>query len=195
MIRAVQSSLLSAQAPIKDILEIGLRSTAAMAQVACAAEGRLGTLQIGFLRSTANSYGKATQQWLAGEQPAGDTNAAVEAMKHMMSYWRSLAGLMATTQAEFSDLVDSSLQEMVELAENGSRKDSPMGPAHLPMALYAATGASMLTTAQAMCKQIGQSARQFTAHNGGELNFGMASASNEEDSGHARPRSNHRKAA
>ena len=128
MIRAVQSSLLSAQVPVKDIMEIGLRSTAALAQIACEAEGRLGTLQIGFLRSVANSYSKVTQQWLAGE-PTGDADASVEAMKHMMSYWRSLAGLMATTQAEFADRVDSSLQEMFELADNSSRKDRPIGMA------------------------------------------------------------------
>jgi hypothetical protein len=116
-------------------------------------------------------------------------------MNHMMSYWRSLAGLMATTQAEFADVVDTSLQEMAELADNSTSQDSPMGQASLPMALYAATGAGMLTTAQAMCRQIGQSARQFTANNGGDPVFGLAPSSNEEDSGSTRTRNNQRKAA
>jgi hypothetical protein len=194
MMKAVQNSLFSAQVPVKDIMEIGLRSTAALAQICCEAEGRLGTLQIGFLRSAVNSYSQATRQLLAG-QPTGDADATVEAMKHTMSYWRSLAGLMATHQAEVADLMDSSLQEMAELTDDSSRKDSPLGPAaSLPMALFAATGASMLTTAQAMCKQIGQSARQFTASNGGQPDLAMA-ASNEQEGGQSRTRSYHRKAA
>lgn len=194
MIKAVQNSLLSAQVPVKDIMEIGLRSSAALAQITCEAEGRLGTLQIGFMRSAVNSYSQAAKQLLTGE-PSGDANANVEAMKHTMSYWRSLASLMAITQADVADLVDSSLQEMAELTDNGNRMESPLGPANLPMAMYAATGASMLTAAQAMCKQIGQSARQFTANNGGEPDFGMAAASGEQEGGHSRTRSYHRKAA
>jgi hypothetical protein len=194
MIKAVQNSLMSAQVPVKDMLELGLRSTAALAQITCEAEGRLGALQIGFLRSAANGYGQATQQWLAGE-PTGDADATVEAMKHMMSYWRSLASLMATTQAEVADLLDSNLQEMLELTDSSSRQDRPLGQANLPMSLYAATGTSMLTSAQAMCRQIGLTARQFTANNGGAPDFGMGAASNEQE-GHARmPRNSQRKAA
>jgi hypothetical protein len=160
MLQSTQISLLAGH---KDFIEIGLRSSLAMAQLACDSADRLGKLQAGAVRSAVNAYGQAARQTLAF-QPTGEMAPTIDAMQQTMNYWRRLAGLVAVTQADMADLMQSSSQEVAGWTESRVGKGHQTGAEGLPMAIYTAASASLLASAQTMCDRIGETARQFAAN-------------------------------
>lgn len=168
MIQSIQSSLMGGQMPAKELFEIGLRSSTAMAQMGCNTGERLGKLQMGNLRSAINSCSQLTRQCMSADPigTVGTADPATTAIQGTMNYWRSLAGLVATANAEMADMMDSSLQEMAELTKTTIAKSGQAGAAGMPLAFCAASGASVLASTQAMCTRIGETARQFAANNG-----------------------------
>lgn len=161
MINSMNNPLLAGHLPTKDLLDIGLGSTAAMAQAALDAGEKLGVLQIDTLRSALNESTQAALQLLASGPTAVDAKAA---SIRAMSYWRSVAWLAATTQAQMADLMASGLSEMSRLAESSKQQDDQGDMARLPMAVYSALTASVLTSAQAACSQMGKLAGQIAAN-------------------------------
>lgn len=173
MIGSAQHFPLIGPVPAKDIIELGLRSTAGLGQAACEAGNRLSALQMEALRAMARDGVRVTGKYLTNEL-AGEADPTVEAMRQAMDYWRTLAGLMATTQAEMAELMASDLRQIGELAEVAARKGGQVKPEDLPLAMATAAGASVLASAQAMCNQIAQSARQFVASSGIDTDLGRA---------------------
>lgn len=187
MIQTTLNFLMSGQ---KDIVELGLRSSNAIAQLSCDCAERLGKLQVGALRSAAKTCGQAAVQMLSNH-PTGEMAPNIEAMQQTMNYWRSLAGLVAVTQAELADLLQSSSHEVSAWTESHIGKSNQTSSDGLPLAIYAAAGASILNATQAMCSQLGETARQFAANAGLDSELAFSQEANEAP---ARARA-HRKAA
>jgi hypothetical protein len=166
MIGSVDYSLLAGRVPTKDVLDICLRSTAALAQVACDAGDSLSRLQIETLRSATNDCALASSRLLAPE-PSEAGHATI--LDQAISYWRSMASLTATTQAKMADVMASGLHEISRATESSVRQDDQGDMTRFPMAIYSAVGASALASAQAVYGQMGDLARQFAANSEGEL--------------------------
>jgi hypothetical protein len=193
MLRSIQSSLSSVPAQAETIVDIGLRSTAALALVACESHSRLGTMQLDVWRSMVNGYAQAHKRWLSGEV-TGDAEPGVEVLRHTMNFGSSVAGLVANTQAEAAELMESGLQEVIDWVRTDNHQGGDAAPANLPAAIHSAASVSMLTSVQALCKQLGHSAREFVANGGGHHAGAPTLAGAIHEQGQTRPR-NQRKVA
>jgi hypothetical protein len=192
MIRTLQNSLSATQVPAQELTEIGLRATAGLTSVACDAGNRLNALQLAALRSAVNDCARVASQFLAAE-PLASVDPAIDAVRRAVSYWRSLAGLAATSQAEGANVMETTLKDLVELMETTAAKNSETGMAAVPLAFYAAAGTSALASAEALCNQFSHSVRQFAMESGIERDLAARTGGDIEQSEHqART---HRKAA